>query len=65
VDFGGGDLSKSLEDVGTRLANDLEVADHAVLYQLIIQKRRLIHAAGVALDSTDRVQHVVEVVVQS
>jgi hypothetical protein len=37
-----------LLDVVTGLADDLEIADHRILHQLIVQACHFVHAPGVA-----------------
>ena len=49
----------SLWDVGLKVKSqrqddDLKAADHSILHQPVVQKSRLVHVSGVAVDALNR-----------
>ena len=58
------ELGGVLLDVVAGLANDLQVADHGVLYQRVVQERHFVHMPGVAPDALDGFEDVGQIVGQ-
>jgi hypothetical protein len=53
---------RDIGDVTGRFTDDLNVADHGILYQLIVLEGSAAHALNVALNAVYRIEHVAKVV---
>lgn len=48
-------------DISTRLADDLEIADHRILRHFVVKEGDLVHVVGIAADTLDRLQDMSEI----